>query len=85
MNNNQFSFDDDLTAALTETDAHEANPRPEHIEEVRAKLLARTLPGTAEEGSFVNPPSKGTRRLIRIGLPKVAAAFTAIAKSSVAT
>ena len=72
MNTNQFSFDDDLTAALSETNAHQANPRPEHIEQLRAKLLARTLAGTAELASFGVPLFKGTRRLIRIGLPVAA-------------
>jgi hypothetical protein len=78
MNNNHPSLDDDLTAALSDTDVYEADPRPEHIEELRAKLLARTTEGMAEPASPRSSRRKVTRRLLLIGLPIAATILIAI-------
>jgi len=78
MNNNHTSFDDDLVSALSDTDLYEADPRPAHIEELRAKLLAQTVEGTATPASIRISPRKRTRRLLQIGLPMAVAILIAI-------
>lgn len=81
MAQNHSSFDDDLIAALSETDLYEADPRPEHLEELRAKLLERTVDHPAEP---LTMPSSGRpllRRVLQIGLPVAAAILIAVVLS----
>ena len=78
MTHNHSEFDDDLIAALSETNLYEADPRPEHLEELRAKLLARTVDHPAEPATLPSSRRPLLRRVLQIGLPVAAAILIAV-------
>ncbi len=80
MNTNHFPLDDkELAAALETEDQYAADPRPEHIDELREKLLGRTKP--APQPQPAQP--KRRSRVWLIGLPTAAAAALLIMLLSV--